>query len=223
VAEEEDPRQIAEEYNRIWEGQGDLDKEQLVSVLRQSVEALNKSEIPHLVLGGVVEALAGRPRFTHDIDFLVKGEHAREALAALQDAGFVTDETEPQWLFKAVKDGVLVDIIFRASGDVMLDDEMLERADTRSFEGVEVRAIPLEDFIIIKALAHKEHTGRHWYDALALVANRDIDWDYLVRRSVRRGPHRILSLLFYAKSSDIAVPDRVIEELYQIITDPEKA
>jgi hypothetical protein len=33
----------------------------------------------------------------------------------------------------------------------------------------------------------------------------------------------MLSLLFYAKSSDIAVPDRVIEELYQIITDPEKA
>ena len=222
MADDEDPRRIAELYNRIWEGEGDIDKEMLVGVLRDAVEALAGAEVPHLLIGGVVEALAGRPRFTHDIDFLVKGEHARPALAALEKAGFVTDETEPQWLFKAVKDGVLVDVIFRASGDVMLDDEMLERASVEEYEGVEVRTIPVEDFIIVKALAHKEHTGRHWYDALALVANSDIDWDYLVRRSVRRGPHRILSLLLYAKSTDVVVPDRVIHELYRITMEPEE-
>ncbi|MDQ3980587.1 MAG: nucleotidyltransferase family protein, partial [Actinomycetota bacterium] len=185
--------------------------------------AFEDEGIAHLVIGGVVAALAGRPRFTHDIDFLVHGQDARPALAALERAGFVTDETEPQWLFKAVKDGVLVDVIFRSTGDVLLDDEMLERAEDREFEGVKVRAIPLEDFIIIKALAHKENTGRHWYDALALLANQSIDWDYLIRRSVRRGPHRMLSLLFYAKSSDIVVPDRVIHELYAVVFEPEKA
>ncbi len=223
MADEEDPRQIAELYNRIWEGKGDIDKGMLVGVLRDAVDALEGEGIPHLVLGGVVEAMAGRPRFTHDIDFLVKGEHARPALAALEQAGFVTDETEPQWLFKAVKNGVLVDVIFRASGDVMLDDEMLERADSRDYEGVKVRTIPIEDFVIVKALAHRENTSRHWYDALALLANRDLDWDYFVRRSVRRGPHRILSLLLYAKSSDIVVPDRAIHDLYRVISEPEEA
>ena len=223
MVDEEDPRRIAQLYNRIWEGQGDVDKEMLVRVLGEAVKALEDEKIPYLVIGGVVAALAGRPRFTHDIDFLVHGQDARPALAALERAGFVTDETQPQWLFKAVKDGVLVDVIFRSEGDVLLDDEMLERATDRDFEGVRVRAVPLEDFIVIKALAHKENTGRHWYDALALLANREIDWDYLVRRSLRRGPHRMLSLLFYAKSIDIVIPDRVIQELYSVISDPEKA
>lgn len=221
--DEEDPRRIAELYNRLWEGRGEVSKEMLVRVLRDAVKALEDEGISYLVIGGVVAALAGRPRFTHDIDFLVSGQDARPALAALERAGFVTDETEPQWLFKAVKDGVLVDIIFRSSGDVLLDDEMLERATDRDFEGVTVKAVPLEDFIVIKALAHQENTGRHWYDALALLANQDIDWDYLLRRSVRRGPHRMLSLLFYAKSSDIVVPDRVLHELYAVIFEPEKA
>ncbi len=223
MVDDEDPRRIAELYNRLWEGKGEVDKETLVKVLADAVKAFEDEGIPHLVIGGVVAALAGRPRFTHDIDFLVHGQDARPALAALERAGFVTDETEPQWLFKAVKDGVLVDVIFRSTGDVLLDDEMLERAEDREFEGVKVRAIPLEDFIIIKALAHKENTGRHWYDALALLANQSIDWDYLIRRSVRRGPHRMLSLLFYAKSSDIVVPDRVIHELYAVVFEPEKA
>ena len=223
VVDEDDPRRIAELYNRIWEGQGDVDKDMLVRVLGEAVKALEAENIPYLVIGGVVAALAGRPRFTHDIDVLVHGQDARPALAALEHAGFVTDETDPQWLFKAVKDGVLVDVIFRSEGDVLLDKEMLERSTERDFEGVKVRAIPIEDFIVIKALAHKEHTGRHWYDALALLATRDIDWDYLVRRSIRRGPHRMLSLLFYAKSTDIVIPDRVIEELYSVMFDPEKA
>jgi predicted nucleotidyltransferase len=118
VVDEEDPRRIAELYNRLWEGEGEVDKETLVRVLGEAVEALDDEGIPYLVIGGVVAALAGRPRFTHDIDVLVKGQDARPALAALEQAGFVTDETEPQWLFKAVKDGVLVDVIFRSTGDV---------------------------------------------------------------------------------------------------------
>jgi predicted nucleotidyltransferase len=158
MVDEEDPREVAALYNRLWEGQGDVDKQTLVRILREAVKALEDEGITHLVIGGVVAALAGRPRFTHDIDLLVHGQDARPALAALERAGFVTDETEPQWLFKAVKDGVLVDVIFRSTGDILLDDEMLERAMDRDFEGVKVRAIPLEDFIIIKARAHKETT-----------------------------------------------------------------
>lgn len=221
-AEEDDPRRIAELYNEVWEGKGDVDKDVLVRILGEAVQAVEGEGIDYVVLGGVVAALAGRPRVTHDIDLLVRGEDARPALAALREVGFTTDETEPQWLFKAVKDGVLVDVIFRASGDVMINDEMLERAEVREFEGVRVRAIPVEDFIIIKALSHEEHTGRHWYDALALLANRDIDWDYLLRRARRRAPRRLLSLLLYAQSSDIVVPDRVVHELYRAIYEPEK-
>ena len=117
MVDEEDPRRVAELYNRIWEGGGEIDKELLVRVLGEAVEALEAEKIPYALTGGVVSAIAGRSRFTHDIDFLVKGEHARPALGALDRAGFTVDQTDPQWLYKAVKDGVLVDVIFRASGD----------------------------------------------------------------------------------------------------------
>jgi len=46
-----------------------------------------------------------------------------------------------------------------------------------------------------------------------VLASRELDWPYLVERA-RRGPRRILSLLLYAQSIDLAVPDRVIEELW---------
>ncbi len=65
---------------------------------------------------------------------------------------------------------------------------------------------------MIKALIHDEETPRHWHDALALVAAGDLDWDYAVWRA-RKGSRRVLSLLFYALSIDLAVPARVIAAL----------
>jgi hypothetical protein len=47
---------------------------------------------------------------------------------------------------------------------------------------------------------------------VAIIAKRELDWDYLLDRA-RRGPRRMLSLLLYAQSVDLAVPDRVIRRL----------
>jgi hypothetical protein len=46
-----------------------------------------------------------------------------------------------------------------------------------------------------------------------------IDWEYLVKRA-RKGSRRVLSLLFYALSLDLIVPDRAITALYERIADP---
>ena len=69
-----------------------------------------------------------------------------------------------------------------------------------------------EDLVVTKALAHGEETAHYWWDALAIIAKRDLDWDYLLGRA-RRGPRRMLSLLLYAQSTDLAVPDHVIRRL----------
>src|SRR5262249_5832294 len=66
-----------------------------------------------------------------------------------------------------------------------------------------------EDLVVTKALAHGEETSHYWWDALAIIAKCELDWDYLVHRA-RRGPRRMLSLLLYAQSTDLAVPDPVI-------------
>lgn len=208
---------VAEQYTELWEGEGDVDDDVFLRVLDEAVEAVEERGIAYVIMGGMVSRAAGRPRDTHDIDLLVRPDEAGATLECLQGAGFTTRETEPQWLYKAVKDGVLVDVLFRASGDVLLDDEMVARADVHRFANRDVKTMCVEDLVVIKALAHKEQTNRHWFDALALLSTRKIDWDYLLSRAERRGVRRVLSLLLYAQSVDIVVPDRVIDELYGTI------
>jgi hypothetical protein len=73
-----------------------------------------------------------------------------------------------------------------------------------------------EDVIVIKALAHDEPSFRHWHDSLAIIAAQELDWEYLVRRA-RHGAHRVLSLLVYAQSNDLIVPEQPIRSLFESI------
>jgi predicted nucleotidyltransferase len=165
-----------------------------------------------VLLGGLAGTLLGRPRCSSDIDLFVRPEGASPALAALEKIGFRTEITNPHWLAKAFKDDVLVDILFKVSGDIYLDTEMLTRAKQLSFRGTPVRVIPAEDLIVIKAIAHDEETPRHWYDALAVLSSQELDWEYLVARA-SRAPRRVLSLLLYATSNDLWVPTSALRQL----------
>jgi predicted nucleotidyltransferase len=184
------------------------------SVLREAVDAVGQAGYRFLVLGGLASSLVGRPRWTHDIDFLVRPDDARDLLAVLQAAGFTTEETDPVWIYKAFKRDVMVDIIFMVMGGIYLDDEMLNRSIERDYDGLRLRIPSPEDQIVIKGIVHREETSRHWFDALAILGRAELDWDYLLRRA-RVGARRILALLIYAQSSDILVPSWVIGRLYQ--------
>jgi len=182
--------------------------------LREAVEAVGEAGYRFLVLGGLASSLVGRPRWTHDIDFLVRPDDARDVLAVLQAAGFTTEETDPVWIYKAFKRDVMVDVIFMVMGGIYLDDEMLSRSIERDYGGLRLRIPSPEDQIVIKGIVHREETSRHWFDALAILGRAELDWDYLLRRA-RVGARRILALLIYAQSSDILVPSWVIARLYQ--------
>jgi predicted nucleotidyltransferase len=182
--------------------------------LRDAVEAVREAGYRFLVLGGLASSLVGRPRWTHDIDFLVRPDDARDVLAVLQAAGFTTEETDPVWIYKAFKRDVMVDVIFMVMGGIYLDDEMLSRSIERDYGGLRLRIPSPEDQIVIKGIVHREETSRHWFDALAILGRAELDWDYLLRRA-RVGARRILALLIYAQSSAILVPSWVIARLYQ--------
>jgi hypothetical protein len=200
---------------RSFEGQT-VSQETFVRVLGEAIGALERAQIPYGMLGGVASAILGRPRWTHDADVFVRPVDAPDALAALEREGFDTQRTNPHWLFKGIKEGVLVDILFRARGDIYLDDEMIERLVDSEFQGVALKTIPAEDLLVIKAIIHDEETPRHWNDAIAILASCDLDWEYLLRRA-RSGPRRVLSLLLYAQSSDVAVPDGPIKRLFELV------
>jgi hypothetical protein len=192
----------------------DFDEGAFLAVLGETQDALAQKDIPHLFMGGVSSAAYGRPRWTHDIDVFVRPEDAGLALGALAAFGFSTDETYPDWLYKASKDGVNIDVVFSSSGGVLLDDEMLERAAVESYRGKELPVLPPEDLFVIKALAHEEHMPRHWHDGVAVVAHCRLDWDYLMRRARRHGARRVLSLLLYAQSNDLVVPNGPVRALF---------
>src|SRR5437899_1625615 len=139
-----------------------VDEPVFLAVLRDVIGVFDSEAIPFLVIGGVASAVWGRPRWTQDIDVLVRPVDAKRALETLDDAGFATQETDQHWLYKGVKDGVIVDILFQSSGGIYLDEEMLERCQTREIHEMKLPIAAPEDLIVMKAVAHEEATPRYW-------------------------------------------------------------
>jgi predicted nucleotidyltransferase len=201
-------------HEREWTG-GTLpgvDEATFRRVLAQAIRVAEATGLPHAFMGGIASTALGRPRWTHDVDLLVRPRDARAMLRAFADAGFATEETDQAWLYKATSDGVLVDVIFESTGGIVLDDEMLARVRTARFGGLRLSVLAPEDLLVIKAIVHREHRQRHWFDALALVESGELDWEYLLRRAAPN-PRRVASLLLYAQTDGLAVPDWVVEEL----------
>jgi hypothetical protein len=190
------------------------------AVLGESTAVLDRAGIPHVVFGSLATVTLARPRTlgaSEDIDLLIRPPDAARAGETLASAGYVVEETDPSWIHKAKRLGVTVDLIHRAGREVHLDDEMLARAPSMSVLGVTVPLMPPEDLAMIKAVLHDESRTGDWFDALALVARPDLDWDYLVRRARGHGAQRALSLLLYARAGGTEVPERVLKELLEAV------
>jgi len=185
----------------------------LDATLHDAVAALDAEHIPYLLIGGRASTLLGRPRYTRDVDLFVRQPDALRALAALGAARFETEETNPAWIYKAVKREVTVDLIFWLTGDIYVDDEMLARAPRLDWAGTPITVIPPEDLVVIKAIVHDEQNPHHWHDALGVVAACDLDWEYLAARA-RHGARRVLALLVYAQANDLVVTDETIRALH---------
>lgn len=196
----EDP-ELADRFNRV---------------LSLAVEAMDASGLRYAFIGGIASGGLGRPRSTRDIDLFVTPEDAELALRALSRKGFRIERTDPSWLYKAFFDDVLVDVIFKSRGEIYLDAEMRERTITAEWHGKKLKFVAPEDLLIIKAVAHSEATPGHWHDAIGLLSHASLDWNYLLKRA-RRAPRRVLSLLLYAQSNDVWVPNHAVHELYRSI------
>ncbi len=194
-----------------------VDDDLFRAVLAETVAALDSEGVPYVFMGGIGAATYGRPRWTHDVDVFVRPEDAGRALKSLAEAGFRTEQTHPDWLYKGFKHDVMVDVIFKSLGGILLDEEMLARARVEEFQGHRLCIMAPEDLLVIKAIVHDEHMPRHWHDALAIVSRCSLDWDYLVRRARRHGARRVLSLLLYAQSNDLVVPPGPIRALFDAV------
>lgn len=192
-----------------------VDDPVFAEVLNETVTALDEHQIPYAAVGGLATYGFGRPRTTCDIDIFVLPRDAERVLGVLAQRGFQTERTDEKWIFKAFKKHVQVDIIFMTAG-FYFDDDMAARAVEAEVWGTRVRFVPPEDLVVIKAKCATESAPRHWHDALAILTSTHLDWDYLVRRA-GRAERRVLSLLLYAQSNDIHVPNSVIRSMFDKI------
>lgn len=183
-------------------------------VLLRAVDALRAGHVAHALMGGLAAAAIGRSRHTHDIDLFVRETDADRAVGVLEHAGFRTERTNPEWLYKAFWGRTMVDVIFVSKGGVRFDEEMREHCQPVEIGGRRVEALSPEDLLVIKALANAEHVPRHWHDGLSIVSAADLDWPYLLRRA-RPHASRVASLLLYALSDGQELPAEPVRELFE--------
>jgi predicted nucleotidyltransferase len=189
----------------------------LLAVLDDAVGALRRSGTSFLLMGSIATSAMGRRRAVTDIDVFVRDHDVTSALAALEEDGFETMVVSKNWLAKAFKDEVLVDVISRSTHDITLTDEILAHAAEIDVAGRTLPAVSAEDLVVMKAVATSEDTSRYWFDALGLLGRPDLDWGYLARRARQHGARRVLSLLFFARSIDLIVPDEILDELQDAV------
>src|SRR5690606_9703394 len=111
------------------------------NALFSTLDALEERKVSYALIGGVAASSLGRPRATQDIDIFVRPEDADATLEVLKEYGFKTNRFNPSWLFKAYKDKVLIDIIFRSEGSIYFDDEMRDNSIFVQYHGRRIRVV----------------------------------------------------------------------------------
>ena len=188
-----------------------------LDVLDRTMAAVRATGESVALIGELASGAFGRDRGTRDIDLFMRPASAPVVLDALEAGGFDVEVIDDHWLYKARLHGIDVDVIFRATRDILFDDEMAARLSEVPIYGRPLPVVAAEDLLVMKALAAGEDTARYWYDAIAILARRDLDWDYLSMRARQHGARRICSLLLFATSVDVLVPRHAIDGLYDLI------
>lgn len=163
-------------------------QEQLSESMKKAAGALRDADVPFILAGSMACWARGGPVSQHDVDFMVKPEDAERAIKALGEAGMRTERPPEGWLYKAWDGDILVDLIWAPSG-MEITDEVFARADELNVYAVSMRVMRLEDVIVTKLAALREHE-LHYGRILEISRSlRElIDWDH-VRREAPDNPY----------------------------------
>jgi hypothetical protein len=129
--------------------------------LREFIELLNANRVEYVVVGGFAVAWHGHPRFTADIDFLVRPSFANAELVikSLGDFGFSSlqvtaeDLAQPDQILQLGVKPNRIDVITSVAG-LSFDEAWASRV-AGSIDGVPVPFIGREELI-----RNKESAGR---------------------------------------------------------------
>lgn len=155
-----------------------IDPEPMRAALRRTAGALKRTGYPFALCGGYALWAHGAPEPSHDVDFLIDEHDVDAVAAALADEGLQVRRTPEDWLFKVATDGVVVDIIHRAS--LTGTAWALQRAEEFEVLSVHMPVLRATDVVASKLFALSEHFCD--FGALLPVVRavrEQIDWDTL--------------------------------------------
>src|SRR5438067_11092512 len=106
------------------------------SVLADRAAIMASSGLPPAFMGGLASSIYGRVRRTHDLDLFVRPDDAERALEVLSAAGYETEKSNPDWIYKATKKSLLVDVIYMGSDGASFDPGTEQQGRVAAQHGV---------------------------------------------------------------------------------------
>lgn len=187
---------------------GDATRAYFLSVFAEALDILDANAIPHLVIGSIANVVhlgdPWEPR--SDIDLLVTQQDAARCLELFGSHGYATHVRDPDWIYKVAKPNMTIDLIFKSADHIALDREILDRAEVKQFEGLQLRVPSVEDMAVHYVLMDTDERPGFWYDAMRYLRAVE-DWKYLTDRGRQLAPTKFLAALLYAQAIGITIPD----------------
>ena len=166
---------------------------------------LDKLQIPYAITGGMAVSVWGRPRYTHDIDIIVKlvSKNIRVLAKELLDVDkdvYVSEETIKQ----ALENGGEFNFIHPASGlkvdfwvvDNKSDKKEIERGIRKEIENCKINFVSPEDLILSKLVWYEmSQSTRQLEDIESVLRISKVDLKFVKDLAKKQGTIKILEKL----------------------------
>lgn len=159
------------------------------AVYCKALNAIRPLGWPFLIGGAFgLAAHTGRWRNTKDLDFFVMPAHHEAFVDALLKAGFsdyyVKLPYDRGWIFRAVFEGVIVDVIWDTPNRrTQVDELWFQYASHLTLHGESVLAVPAEELVVLKTFVLQKDRC-DWTDLINLLCFQagQIDWRLVIER-----------------------------------------
>jgi hypothetical protein len=133
-----------------------FERSALRRALKRSASALKRDGVPFALAGGYALWAHGAPEPEHDVDLAVAEGDVEAAAESLKAEGFTVERPPEDWLFKALTEDAMVDVLHRLSG-VPVTPELLGTAVEQELLGLRMPVLPPTPIMVAKLRSLSEH------------------------------------------------------------------
>ena len=159
------------------------------AIYQKALKAVRPLGWPFMIGGAFGLAChTGRWRNTKDLDLFVMPDHHEAFVDALLKTGFIdyyeTLAYDRGWIFRAIYEGVIVDVIWNTPNRrTQVDEKWFQYAPHVTLRGEELMGVPAEELLVLKSFVLQKDRC-DWSDLINLLCftAASIDWDHVIDR-----------------------------------------